>query len=125
MTGDSEIKRVGVFNSTSRIITLKACARKRKGEKVGRLLKAQLMPKTMTLIPEAYLTVFKRNAIVQVMLDDETLITGRSAKKAEEGLKPKEIEKADASAAAEAALVGQLEDDAYVEEEAGGDETNG
>ena len=96
---------VGVFNSTQRIITLKGQTKSKKR------FKSQLLPKCMNLVPTAYMEIYKRNKLVQIMLDEETLLTGRSANKAEKSQEPKEVKKADNKAAEEAAILSELSAD--------------
>ena len=97
MTGESETKMVGVFNSANRIITLKGVT------KTNRRLKTPLLPKMLTLVPEAYLTKYKKNAVVQSLFDDEVLLTGRSAKRAERAEIPKEVKDSSADLSSKAA----------------------
>ena len=79
----SKTGTIGVFNNTSRIITLKAQTTKRSAKRDAKRFKYPLQPGVLNFVPEAYWALFKKNKVVDGYIQQEMIMVGRKANKIE------------------------------------------
>lgn len=68
---------VGIFNNTQRIIALKGQVPLKDSAKEARRFCDRLAPGILSFVPKAFWSIYKRNKVVQAMLDSEKLIVNK------------------------------------------------
>lgn len=71
---------VAVFNATQRIVALKGQVKSKDDKRDPKRFCDRLRPGEITFVNRAFWAIYKRNKIVQIMLDEEKLMINKASK---------------------------------------------